>query len=261
MVGARLNMERVSHVFKGRRVTEALEDFTLEISGGEFVTVVGPSGCGKSTLLHFIAGLERPSRGEVKVDGRPVTGPDPERIMVFQQPALFPWLDARANVAFGLRHADVPVSERRRRVAEALKLVELEKFARSRPHELSGGMRQRVALARALVLRPRVLLMDEPFGALDAQVRENLQWELQRLWAQDKPTIMFVTHDVREAAVLGDRIVVMSHRPGTVKSVIPVDLPRPRPIDDPKVVEVSHRAREALSEEVAWQFSHGWDGE
>jgi NitT/TauT family transport system ATP-binding protein len=219
---------------------------------------VGPSGCGKSTLLYFVAGLTKPTGGSILLDGKPVDGPGADRIMVFQEAALFPWLDVRGNIAFGLKHAGVRLSERRQRIDEALKLVDLEHFGKSRIHELSGGMRQRVALARALVVKPRVLLMDEPFAALDAQVRENLQLELQDLYTQEKPTIVFVTHDVREAAVLADRIIVMSHRPGTVKATIQVDLPRPRAIEDHAVVDIAKKAREALSAEVEWQMTHEW---
>jgi NitT/TauT family transport system ATP-binding protein len=222
------------------------------------VTIVGPSGCGKSTMLYFVAGLTLPTGGKILVDGKPVTGPSAERILVFQQAALFPWLDVRHNIAFGLKLNGVPRKERNQRVTEVLKLVDLENFAKSRVHELSGGMRQRVALARALVLKPRVLLMDEPFAALDAQVRENLQLELQNLWGKERPTILFVTHDVREASVLGDRIVVMTHRPGTVKSILPVELPRPREVEDHSVVDAAHKAREALTTEVQWEMEHWW---
>lgn len=255
--GAAVSLKGVSHTYIGAKgKTEAVRDFTLEVAAKEFVVLVGPSGCGKSTLLHFIAGLDEPTQGKVTVAGQRVTRPSQERVMVFQQAALFPWLDTRKNVAFGLRYTNVPREERQSRVDAALELVDLKAFAKSRIHELSGGMRQRAALARALVLRPRVLLMDEPFAALDAQVRENLQSTLQDLWGRQRATIVFVTHDVREAAVLGDRIVVMSHRPGTVKTIIPVDLPRPRQVEDHAVVDVAKRAREALSEEVAWQMGH-----
>ena len=257
MTGADLRLDSVSHTYKGARgETEAIRKMSLDVKSGEFVVLVGPSGCGKSTVLYFVAGLTRPTEGAVLLDGEPVDGPGADRIMVFQEAALFPWLDVRGNIGFGLKHAGVGAAERRRRIDEALKLVDLENFGKSRIHELSGGMRQRVALARALVLKPRVLLMDEPFAALDAQVRENLQLELQELYAKEKPTIVFVTHDVREAAVLADRIVVISHRPGTVKATIPVDLPRPRGIEDHAVVDIAKQAREALSAEVEWQMSH-----
>ncbi|MBI2078030.1 MAG: ABC transporter ATP-binding protein [Euryarchaeota archaeon] len=262
VTGANVKIRSVSHTFTGTKgATEALTGVNLDVAAREFVVLVGPSGCGKSTLLYLVAGLTRQTQGTIEADGKAVDGPSAERIMVFQEAALFPWLDVRSNVSFGLKSTGVGRTERARRIDEALKLVELDQFAHNRIHELSGGMRQRVALARALVLKPRVLLMDEPFAALDAQVRENLQQELQRLWTANTPTIIFVTHDVREAAVLADRIVVMSHRPGTVKDVLPVGLPRPRAVDDHAVVDVAKRARDALSTEVKWQMSHEWEYE
>jgi NitT/TauT family transport system ATP-binding protein len=259
MPGAVVTLRGVGHAFSVKDgETEALRDVYLKIHAGEFVVLIGPSGCGKSTLLHFIAGLDKPEEGEILVDDEPVNGPNPDHILVFQQAALFPWLDTYANVAFGLKQAGVPRRERRERVEQALRLVELQDFMHSRIHELSGGMRQRVALARALVLKPRVLLMDEPFAALDAQVRENLQLHLQRLWENERPTIVFVTHDVREAAVLGDRIVVMTARPGTIKGTIPVELPRPRLVENHAVVDTAAKAREALSGEMPKQGGRWW---
>src|SRR5439155_1104089 len=191
--------------FKGKSgETEALRDVTLRIREGESVTIVGPSGCGKSTLLSLVAGLEDPTTGWVEMDGNRVHGPGADRIVVFQDAALFPWLDVTGNVEFGLRVARVPRRDRKERVARHLATVQLEKFAHARVHELSGGMKQRVALARALVLRPRVLLMDEPFAALDVQIREEMQSVVQDLWQRSGATTLFVTHDVREAAVLGN---------------------------------------------------------
>ena len=257
MPGAQVDLKGIRHTYVGTKGrTEAVRDVTFTVRPGEFVALLGPSGCGKSTLLQFVSGLDRPTAGHVEVDGKPVLEPSRERIMVFQQAALFPWLDVRGNIAFGLKRAGVPARERRERIDAALKLVELEHFADARPHELSGGMRQRVALARGLVLEPRVLLMDEPFAALDALSRERLQQEVQALWQKARPTILFVTHDAHEAVVLADRVVVMSKRPGTIKAVIDVDLPRPRHPEDHAVADVAKRAREALGSDDAWD--EGW---
>ena len=253
MKGAALKLVMLGKRFT-RKTTrmDALRDVNLEIPEGAFVTIVGPSGCGKSTLLNLVAGLEEPTTGWVEMDGHQIRGPGADRIVVFQDAALFPWLDVRRNVEFGLRVAGVRRPERIKRVGEYLKMVQLEKFARARVHELSGGMKQRVALARALVLRPRVLLMDEPFAALDTHTREEMQSVVQDLWLRSGTTTLFVTHDVREAAVLGDRIVVMSHRPGTVSAVLENSSPRPRTLDDPGVVEQIRRSNEILKQEVQW---------
>ncbi|WP_066891142.1 ABC transporter ATP-binding protein [Carbonactinospora thermoautotrophica] len=207
---------------------DALGGVDLEAAAGEFLAILGPSGCGKTTLLRMIAGLEEPTTGEVRVGGRAVTGPGPDRSVVFQQPALLPWRTAAANVAFPLEVAGVPRQERRRRVAELLSLVGLEGFERAYPHELSGGMRQRVDLARALATRPDVLLADEPFGALDAITRNAMQEELLRVWRRDRTTVLFVTHSADEAVFLADRVAVLAPRPGRLVGVVTVDLPRPR---------------------------------
>jgi NitT/TauT family transport system ATP-binding protein len=235
--GAALDLVGLGKTFNGKAGrTEALRSVDLSIPEGEFITIIGPSGCGKSTLLNLVAGLEAPSTGWVEMDGKPVDCPAVDRIVVFQDGALFPWLDVQGNVEFGLRVAGVPRAERHTRVAEILEMVQLENFARARIHELSGGMKQRVALARALVLRPRVLLLDEPFASLDANTREEMRVVIQDLWARSGTTILFVTHDVREALCLGDRIVILSDRPGTIRAVFPNDAPRPRTLDDPGVV-------------------------
>lgn len=215
-----------------------LDDVSLQVGKGEFLCLLGPSGCGKSTLFNIIAGLEFPDAGEVLVEGQSVTGPGPDRVVVFQDGALFPWLTVRGNVEFGLGLQDLSQAERRRRCDEALEMVRLSRFADSCIHELSGGMRQRVAIARALVMRPRVLLMDEPFAALDAQTRNVMHEELQRIWAQTGKTIVFVTHNVAEAVRLGDRVAVLSFRPGQIKRDVAISHPRPRLADDPHLLEI-----------------------
>ncbi len=253
MKGAALKLVMVGKQFNGKAgPTEALRDINLKISEGEFVTIVGPSGCGKSTLLNIVAGLEESTTGWVEMDGHRVHGPGADRIVVFQDGAVFPWLDVWGNIQFGLRVAGVRRAERETRVEEYVRMVQLEKFAHARMHELSGGMRQRVALARALVLRPRVLLMDEPFAALDVHTREEMQTVVQDLWLKSGTTTLFVTHDVREAAVLGGRIVVLSQRPGTVSAVLANNAPRPRTLENPEVVEQIRRSNEILKAEVQW---------
>ncbi|SDO13503.1 NitT/TauT family transport system ATP-binding protein [Rhodoferax sp. OV413] len=201
----------------------AMDDVTLDIHAGEFLVLVGPSGCGKSTLLDLLAGLTLPTSGRVLIDGKPITGPARDRGVVFQQYALFPWLSALDNVAFGLEIAGIGKRERRDKAAEYLELVGLSAFANRYPHELSGGMKQRVAIARSLAYEPQVLLMDEPFAALDAQTRETLQEELVEIWQRTGKTIVFITHGIDEAVVLGQRVAVMTSRPGRIKQI--VDIP------------------------------------
>jgi sulfonate transport system ATP-binding protein len=205
---------------------EALRDVDLDVGPGEVVAVVGASGCGKSTLLRIVAGLERRHEGTAEVAGVPVIGPGPDRGVVFQEHRLLPWLTVEENVAFAVPHLEAEA--RRRTVAEHLELVGLTGFERCRPAQLSGGMAQRVAIARALAARPGVLLLDEPFGALDALTRMQMQDELLRIWQAERTTLVLVTHDIDEAVFLGDRVVVMGFRPGTVRRVFPVELPRPR---------------------------------
>ncbi|MGP3985794.1 ABC transporter ATP-binding protein [Streptomyces sp. 3N207] len=212
---------------KGAEFT-ALDGVSLEVADQEFVTVVGPSGCGKSTLMSMAAGLQDPSSGQVLVDGRPVTGPGPDRGVIFQQYALFPWLTVRQNVEFGLKLAAVPAEERHRRAGQAIGLVGLDDFADALPKTLSGGMKQRCAIARAYAVDPQVLLMDEPFGALDALTRVQLQDQLLATWSREKRTVLFITHDVDEAVYLASRVVVMAARPGRIHRVVDVDLPYPR---------------------------------
>ncbi|TDE41602.1 ABC transporter ATP-binding protein [Nonomuraea mesophila] len=206
----------------------ALDRVSLDIADREFVTVVGPSGCGKSTLMSMAAGLVEPTSGEVLVDGVPVAGPGPDRGVIFQQYALFPWLTVRKNVEFGLKLTDLPAGERRRRAERAIELVGLSDFADALPKTLSGGMKQRCAIARAYAVNPQVLLMDEPFGALDALTRVQLQDQLLDTWSQEQRTVMFITHDVDEAVYLARRVIVMAARPGRIQQVIDVELPYPR---------------------------------
>jgi NitT/TauT family transport system ATP-binding protein len=239
----KLVVEGVSKTFRTTRGTvHALDNVSLIVREGEFVCLVGPSGCGKSTLLNIVAGLEAPDRGDVLADGKPVRGPASERMMMFQESALFPWLDVLGNVLFGLKLKPKLNKKERREVAMFyLRLVGLEKFVRASIHELSGGMKQRVALARALAPNPRVLLMDEPFASLDALTREQLYGDLQAIWQKRRKTILFVTHNVREAACLGDRVVLFSPHPGRIQENFEIGLPRPRDIN---TVELAKHASE-----------------
>jgi NitT/TauT family transport system ATP-binding protein len=241
-MSAHIVIDNVSKVFEtdGRRMV-ALENISLEIPHGQFVCLLGPSGCGKSTLLNAIAGFAPPTEGRVMADGALVAAPGPERGMVFQEYALFPWMTVEQNVGFGLEIKGMPKAQIAARVAELLKLLSLEDFGKRYPKDLSGGMRQRVAIARVLALDSPIMLMDEPFGALDALTRRNLQDELLRIWAELKKTVIFVTHSIEEAIYLADRIVVMTYRPGTVKRDILVELPRMR---DPASPEFNTLKRE-----------------
>src|SRR5215210_4357941 len=245
---SKLAVERVSKEFRtNRSVVKALEDVSLTVGEGEFVCLVGPGGCGKSTLLSIIAALEEPDSGHVLADGKPVTEPGRDRMVMFQESALFPWLDVMGNVMFGLKLKPNLKNSERREVAQFyLDLVGLQKFRHANIHELSGGMKQRVALARALAPNPRVLLMDEPFAALDALTREQLYGDLQRIWATRKKTIVFVTHNVREAACLGDRVVLFSPHPGRIRDEFKVDLPRPRDINSVELAGYSTEITRAL---------------
>jgi NitT/TauT family transport system ATP-binding protein len=210
-----------------------LDGISFEVREGEFVTIIGPSGSGKSTLLNIIAGLESYDGGDVVVSGHRVSTTGADIVMIFQEDALFPWLNVEDNVAFGLKQQGVPKDERRKTVSQYLDMVGLTKFAKSFTHQLSGGMKQRVAIARALAMNPRILLMDEPFGALDVRTRETLQRQLQEIHERTGKTILFVTHDVREAASLGDRVIMLSHGPARIKEQYIVDLKRPRDVEDP----------------------------
>ncbi|MDP9174197.1 MAG: ABC transporter ATP-binding protein [Planctomycetota bacterium] len=227
-----------------------LQDISLRCESGEFVVVVGPSGCGKSTLLNIAAGMARADTGTVELDGKPIVGPGPERAMVFQDHGLFPWLTAAQNVEFGLRMARIPTPERRGRVANALRMVHMSGSGDKLVHQLSGGMRQRIAIARSLVMDPAVLLMDEPFAALDAQTRTLLHDQLQTLWCETHKTILFVTHSVGEAVRLADRIIVLHAHPGRIRKEIPIPLPHPRRFDSPDISELARLVRKEIEEEV-----------
>ena len=254
---ARLVVDRVSKEFVTKRgEVQALDDVSLEVAGGEFICIVGPSGCGKSTLLDIMAGLTRPDAGRVLANGEKIKGPGRDRLVMFQESALFPWLDVLGNVMFGLKLTpNLTPTERQERARHFLRMVGLESFARSNVHELSGGMKQRVALARALAPDPSVLLMDEPFAALDAITREQLYSDVQHIWQETGKTIVFVTHNVREAVCLGDRVILMSPRPGRIKSEFRLALPRPRDINGVELARHSTEIARALKETVRldWQ--------
>lgn len=237
-----IHIEQVSKVFNsGDKQVIALKDINLQIQQGEFICLLGPSGCGKSTLLNALAGFALPSSGTIQVQGQVVTAPGPERGMVFQEYALFPWMTVAQNIGFGLEIKGTAKPERDRIVSQLMEKLGLADFAARYPKDLSGGMRQRVAIARILALDSPIMLMDEPFGALDALTRRNLQDELLRIWAELGKTIVFVTHSIEEAVYLADRIVVMTYRPGTIKRDIPVSLVRPR---DPSSAEFNQLKRE-----------------
>ncbi|WP_037610026.1 ABC transporter ATP-binding protein [Streptacidiphilus rugosus] len=257
---SKIAFERVGKVFpaRGRGAAQeltALDGIDLEVAAGEFLVVVGPSGCGKSTLLDLAAGLARPTSGRILLDGREVTGPGLDRGIVFQQYALLPWRTAQGNVEFGLEATGVPRRQRAARAREYLELVGLSGFEDRHPHELSGGMRQRVAIARSLAYDPDVLLMDEPFAALDAQTRESLQDELLRVWRHTGKTVVFITHGIDEAVYLGGRVAVLTSRPGRIKQVVPIDLgPRDAAADlrsAPEFARHRHEIWSLLHDEVA----------
>ena len=252
-----ISLSGVFRSYAGSRgsFTPALQNIDLEIEQGEFVCIVGPSGCGKSTLLHLLAGLDRPTTGEITVDGSPVKGPGTDRILLFQELGLFPWLTVRQNVEFGLKMAGVSKIERRDQARVFLRMVHLSHFEEHYIHQLSGGMRQRVALARSLALRPKILLMDEPFAALDAQTRDMLHDELERIWKETSPTVVFVTHNVREAVRLGDRVLLMSFRPGRIKTQFQINLQRPRHVEDSDVAYLSKEILGQLREEIDRSFN------
>ena len=251
-----IEARKVSKEFNKRTNVVALENLDLSVRGNEFVSIIGPSGCGKSTFLLIVAGLESLTSGEIICDGNPVTGPDPKRAIVFQEYLLFPWQTVRKNIEFGPRVNGVPADEGKKISDHYLSLVGLQGFENQYPHELSGGMKQRVAIARALANNPDVLLMDEPFGALDALTREMLQTELLRIWQSEKCTVLFVTHSISEAIFLSDRVVIMSSRPGRIISDIRIDLPRPRSREtlfSPEFKEYERTMRKIIWDEVKFE--------
>ena len=248
-------MIELRHVWKTfttkRGSTAALADVSLSIARGELLCLVGPSGCGKTTILNLIAGLERSDRGEVLANGRPVEGPGPDRGVIFQDAALFPWLSVADNVEFGLKELRLPRAERKERVRKYLNIVGMARFGCAYVHELSGGMRQRAALARALAMGPDILLMDEPFAALDARTRETLQAELVTIWRATGKTVVFVTHDMAEAVRLGSRVVVLKARPARVAQTVELEgrIPRPRSVEDPQVVALAAELKHGLDDD------------
>jgi NitT/TauT family transport system ATP-binding protein len=251
----RIEANNVSKSFTTERgKVLALDNVSVKVGEGEFLCLVGPSGCGKSTLLNLIAGLDQPDSGQILANGVNITGPGRDRMVMFQEHALFPWLDVMENVLFGLRLKPGLNSKERQEVAKYyLHLVGLENFERANIHELSGGMKQRVALARALAPNPRVLLMDEPFAALDALTREHLYGDIQRIWEARRKTIIFVTHNVREAACLGDRVLLFSPNPGRIRAEFRIDLPRPRDINSVELARYSTEITTALKGFTAGQ--------
>ena len=245
-----IDIQNVRKQFKVKsEVLPVLEDLTLTIQPGEFLAIVGASGCGKSTLLRLLVGLDRDYQGEIKVGGSVVTGTSLDRGIVFQEHRLFPWLTLEQNVGLGLQNSDWSEARKKQAIADHIELVGLRGFETAFPHQLSGGMAQRAAIARGLVNQPSILLLDEPFGALDALTRSRLQQELQNIWQREKITMILVTHDVDEAVFLGDRVVVMQPRPGRIKKIFPIDVAHPRDRSDP--------ALKALTEEVRAQILEG----
>lgn len=246
-----IKIQDVSKVFgKGRDLVTALQGVNLDVPEGEFTVLIGPSGCGKSTLLYMVAGFEQPTEGQILLSDEPIRKPGPDRGFVFQDYALFPWKTVLGNITFGLRRNGYSHADARKRALEFVELVHLSGFERAFPHTLSGGMKQRVGIARALAYEPRVLLMDEPFGALDAQTRKLMQQEMVRIWEATKKTVLFVTHSVIEAVFLADRVAVLTARPGCIKGLVDVDVPRPRQYTEEHYLEHRQSVLDLLEEEV-----------
>jgi NitT/TauT family transport system ATP-binding protein len=233
------------------KLISAIKNINLTIEDEQFVCLVGPSGCGKTTLLNILAGLDKPTEGEIVLNGRPVTETGPDRIMVFQENALFPWLKVLDNVEFGLKMAGVQKNKRQERATHYLEMMQLTKFADAYTYQLSGGMKQRVAIARALVMDPEVLLMDEPFAALDSQTRDLLLVELQLIWARTKKTIVFITHNILESVVLGNKVIVFTRRPGTIKDEISVKYKRPRLPEDENLQPYYRQVIDSIKSEIS----------
>jgi NitT/TauT family transport system ATP-binding protein len=233
----------------------AIDGIDLDVGDDEFLTILGPSGCGKTTLLNIVAGFDHATSGEVKLDAEPVRKPGPDRGVVFQEYALFPWLSVEQNIEFGLRERRIPKAERTERVRKQIASVGLSGFEQRYPQELSGGMRQRVALGRVLANDPKILLMDEPFAALDAQTRTIMQQELLRVWGAERRTALFITHNIEEALLLGDRVVVMTARPGRIKEIVTVALPRPRDVTSTEFNQMRRRVATLLEDEVQATFA------
>lgn len=251
---SKIQIKNLEKTFSNGNIVTALKNVNAEIKDNEFAVILGPSGCGKSTLLYLIAGFEKPTKGTISLDNKIIKKPDSDRGFVFQDFALYPWRSVLRNITFGLEMKKTPKHEAEKKAQKYIGMVGLEGFEHAYPHTLSGGMKQRVGIARALVYDPEVLLMDEPFGALDAQTRKHMQMELENIWEQTKKTVVFVTHSVIEAVYLADRVFVMTARPGTIKGVVNVDLPRPRSYTDENFLKVREEILSILEEEVNKSF-------
>ncbi|MBI5208177.1 MAG: ABC transporter ATP-binding protein [Candidatus Firestonebacteria bacterium] len=257
----KLEIKNVSkHFYSKNGKLSAVENINLTINEGEFLSIVGPSGCGKSTLLNLIAGLETPDEGTIELDGVKITVPGPDRVVIFQEGALFPWLSVIKNVEFGLKMMGLSKEERREKAREFLSLVHLSKFENSFVHELSGGMKQRVSIARGLAMNPKILLLDEPFAALDSQTREILQAELQEIWMRTKKTFIFVTHNVQESVYLANRVLMFSASPGTIKHGFWIPLERPRSLQNMDLINISNTIVKELKDEVEKVIGYEFDG-
>ena len=241
----KLRLDHVGKLFASDgKTVSVLDDLNLDVAEGEFICLIGPSGCGKSTLLNLVGGFLAPSTGAILIDGEPVLGPDPRRILVFQERGVFPWLTVEGNIGFGL--GKLTPFERRQRIAHYVQLVQLSGFEHSYPSDLSGGMQQRLQVARALAVDPDILYLDEPFGALDSVTRLVMRQELLRIWQAERRTIIFVTHDIDEAVQLADRVVVLSSRPAKIQEVVTIDLPRPRNISAPRYLELRDKLLDSI---------------